>query len=222
MKPGCLKEEAAFHEQHPEIGMSYCAWDMINEKREVIKPYQEDKTPEILSQRLALQLMFYYGSIPGNISTVMMKRRALNDVGTFKESMRQAGDFDMWVRIAYKFPMGFINRPLIYLRRHKEQYSRAEGEGAFHVCEVNTIVRGLVENLPCEIKMISRVYNRWNRHIKHFHHMVKEISLGRFKDAAIICREIMKEDNILLVAMLWFFTGNGRFFKEKLKVKFYV
>jgi len=75
MKKNCLEEEMEFHSKHPDIAMSYCQVDRIDENDEVISyPDKDEGTPDVVSSELATQLSFYYGSITGNISNVMLKK----------------------------------------------------------------------------------------------------------------------------------------------------
>src|SRR5712692_9186578 len=74
MKAHCLEKELAFLDRHPEVAMSYCAYDVVNQQGRVIRPAPEDATAEVIVSELAAQIMFYHGSITGNIANVMLKR----------------------------------------------------------------------------------------------------------------------------------------------------
>lgn len=53
-----------------------------------------------------------------NTLTVMMPRRLLNEVGGFDERRQiHVEDWDLWLRIAARHPIGFISEPLAYHRR---------------------------------------------------------------------------------------------------------
>lgn len=56
-------------------------------------------------------------------SSVMHKRECLDEVGLFDESITGGDDLDMWIRISEKFEMGYIGKPLIKYRVHKENIS---------------------------------------------------------------------------------------------------
>ena len=65
---------------------------------------------------VADEISFNWGSMPGNISTVMLPRAVLEAVGPFDTEMKLAADFEMWVRIQSEYPVGFCNMVSI-LRR---------------------------------------------------------------------------------------------------------
>lgn len=127
MKPHCLEVEFAFNELNGEIGMSYCARDIIDGDGNITLPAPFDSTPDIVSPMLASQIMFYHGSIAGNIANVTLRRSILDDLGFFREDLVVSGDLEMWVRIAKHAPIGFIRLSLMCLRSHDGQFSRRRG-----------------------------------------------------------------------------------------------
>jgi hypothetical protein len=77
--------------------MSICSYHFINNESQVIAAHKN--TPYIADLELCLQLLFYYGCIGGNLSTVSARRASLEQAGRFDESFRLAGDYEMWVRL---------------------------------------------------------------------------------------------------------------------------
>ena len=58
-------------------------------------------------------------------SSVMLRKTLLNEVGEFDESMPVCEDYDLWLRIAVRYPFKFLNEKLIVKRGgHKDQLSR--------------------------------------------------------------------------------------------------
>lgn len=56
--------------------------------------------------------------------TVMIKRRALTEVGLFDESIRWGGDdYDLWIRIAHKYKFDYIDEVLCIRYEHQQNYS---------------------------------------------------------------------------------------------------
>ncbi len=57
-------------------------------------------------------------------SSVMMRRSVLEETGLFDESLPACEDYDMWLRIALRYPVHFIPEPLIVKRGgHPDQLS---------------------------------------------------------------------------------------------------
>ena len=58
-------------------------------------------------------------------SAVMMHRKLFDEIGLFDESLPACEDYDLWLRIAAKHPIGFIKKPYILkYGGHADQRSR--------------------------------------------------------------------------------------------------
>ena len=216
MKPTCLQTESEFISSRPEIGMAYCAVDIIDENGRVTLPSPFDPTPDVVTPDLAAQIMFFHGSIAGNIANVGLKKSALIEVGMFCEDMRISGDFDMWVRVAEKHPIGHINEPLIYLRDHPRQFSRARGSYAVSIKEDQIIYQELMKRLPAEISVYSRRYHRWHRGPLYWHHMVRSLISRDLRNASDSYRTIkLLGINPILLAAYWLLTANQKLYRLK-------
>jgi GT2 family glycosyltransferase len=57
----------------------------------------------------------------------MMRRTLLDDVGLFDESLPACEDYDLWLRVTCRYPVGLIGRPYIVKRGgHADQLSRMD------------------------------------------------------------------------------------------------
>jgi glycosyltransferase involved in cell wall biosynthesis len=72
-----------------------------------------------------LESLFLNNSIVA--STPLVRRRALDDVGYFDESPAVAPveDWDLWLRIAARYPVACVNEPLATLRLHADSFLAA-------------------------------------------------------------------------------------------------
>jgi len=131
----CFSELKAFHQKYPAIGFSYTGRDYIDAAGNDLNIHQQDDTPEIVSQVLHARIAFFTGSIAGNIANTAINKKALDSVGPFNEAMKISADFEMWVRLAKDNPVGFINKPLVQLRNHKEQLSGQSKYYIYHLRE---------------------------------------------------------------------------------------
>jgi hypothetical protein len=58
-------------------------------------------------------------------SSVVAERRLLDDVGLFDESLPACEDYDLWLRVCSRFPVLFLDEPLIVKHGgHEDQLSR--------------------------------------------------------------------------------------------------
>ncbi|MFH1790467.1 MAG: glycosyltransferase [Candidatus Omnitrophota bacterium] len=216
MYPYCLKEETLFHERHPEIGFSYCMSDTIDGSGKAVMVKTKDNTPEIIRPDLAAQIMFYYGSVTANISTVLLKREALLRAGwTFRADLKQAGDFEMWARISRDYSIGFIKRPLIKLRIHDRQLSRAGASDYYFLTEDRGVRLELGKRLPEDIAGSARRYRHRQDCVRWAHVIVRNVLAGNIGTARSLYAELRTFANPAVSFLMWMITGNNRFLKSR-------
>ena len=79
-------------------------------------------------------------------SSVMLRREVFDDVGAFDENLPACEDYDLWLRIAARFPIFFIEEKLIIKRGgHEDQLShRFMGNDRFRVKALEKIISDTV------------------------------------------------------------------------------
>ena len=80
-------------------------------------------------------------------SAVMLHRRLFTALGGFDETLPAAEDYDLWLRTAWRYPVGLAPEPLVIKRGgHPDQLSRQRGLDRFRI---RALVKLLQEpNLP--------------------------------------------------------------------------
>ncbi|MFH1800737.1 MAG: glycosyltransferase family A protein [Candidatus Omnitrophota bacterium] len=79
-------------------------------------------------------------------SAVMMHRSLFDEVGFFDESLPACEDYDLWLRIAAKYPIGLIEKPyLIKYGGHADQRSREFP--AMDLFRIQSLVKILSQNI---------------------------------------------------------------------------
>jgi glycosyltransferase involved in cell wall biosynthesis len=75
-------------------------------------------------------------------SAVMLCRRLFEDLGGFDESLPAAEDYDLWLRVAWRHPVGLLPEPLIIKRGgHPDQLSRQWGLDRFRIQALRKILQ---------------------------------------------------------------------------------
>lgn len=78
-------------------------------------------------------------------SAVMLERSLLDKVGWFDESLPACEDYDLWLRIACRFPIHLISTALVIKRGgHPDQLSRVPGQERFRIYALKKVL----ENPP--------------------------------------------------------------------------
>ena len=206
MYPDCIKEVVAFHKQHAEIGFSYSDRDYIDADNVILDVRRQDDTPEIVSPELHSKIAFITGSIAGNIANVAINKSTLDEVGFFNESMKISGDFEMWVRLAKKYPVGFIKKTLVQLRNHKEQLSGQEKFFIYHLKEDIEAYKILFGYITIQQAADGKIMLRNTKLVFYYTLMLKAFFKGRFTTAYHFCKLLSSFDNILLLT--WSYCKN--------------
>ena len=74
-------------------------------------------------------------------SAAMMKRSLFDEVGLFDEDLPACEDYDLWLRISWRYPVHLIETPLVIKRGgHADQLSRAPGLDKFRIQSLKKII----------------------------------------------------------------------------------
>ena len=67
-------------------------------------------------------------------SAVMLHRRLLQDHGGFDETLPAAEDYDLWLRLTWRYEVGLVDEPLVIKRGgHPDQLSAQWGIDRFRI-----------------------------------------------------------------------------------------
>jgi glycosyltransferase involved in cell wall biosynthesis len=213
MKPGCLAREVQFWNQHPDLGFVYIRCDLIDNQGVCFQPASVDWVPEVTSPWLLGQLFCYHGCLPGNISTVTIRRSVLDQTGLFDETLAVAADYDMWERIGRTYAMGCIQDPLVQIRFHPEQYSRAGPSAAKFVRECVPITERIAHRYPSRVRSRLRDYLRRVTYVSYTHQLFQAVIQRRWRDAKTISQALSQVGPILRLVVHWVATLNTRWFR---------
>jgi glycosyltransferase involved in cell wall biosynthesis len=212
----CLEREVYFFEKHPKIDISFCKSKIINKKGTIINQGVLGDLPEVIDTSLSLQLFFYYGCIPGNLSTVCLRRQCIEEFGLFDESFQVSGDYEMWVRICKKKSMGVIHHHLVNIRSHEKQLSRASESGVRCILENREIRSKILTLLPKEIHVWANCYSHMRQNVLDVHHSIHCLRYKKYSNFIRILHIIgLKEFTTGL--LFWLITLNNKLYKPQPK-----
>lgn len=115
--PGKLREQMEFLARRPDIRICQTEEIWIRDGRR-INPRKYHRKPEghCFEQLLDRCLV--------SPSAVMMERSLLDEVGMFDECLPACEDYDLWLRIGCRYPLGLVRKPLVVKRGgHGDQLS---------------------------------------------------------------------------------------------------
>jgi len=101
-----LKKQVNFHNQNPDILMSYSDEEWIRDGAVVKIPKKFQK----IGKDAFLENISYCNIAP---SSVLLHKNLFERYGLFDENLEVCEDYDLWLRIAIKEKIGLINKKLI-------------------------------------------------------------------------------------------------------------
>lgn len=98
-------------------------------------------------------------------SAVMMRSSLLDEVGGFDETLPVCEDYDLWLRVACRFPIYLIDIPLVTKRGgHPDQISRKQGIDRYRIQALKKIIEsgllspGQYDAAVCALQQKCAVY----------------------------------------------------------------
>ena len=123
--PEKLSVQVRYMEELPEMGMVFSDLYGLQEGDSISEPYFVRTGKIIIGGYIFEELL--QGKFNVSTITTLTRRECFDKVGFFDESLLYAEDTEFWLRLANRYPIGFINRPLaVYRYRKKARSSEAE------------------------------------------------------------------------------------------------
>jgi glycosyltransferase involved in cell wall biosynthesis len=116
--PERLARQVAYLDSNPATALVGSVCRQINEAGE---PFGE------ITQTPTSPTAIYYGLRFNNVlahSSVMFRREPVAELGGYDEQFQQAQDYDLWSRLADRYPLAALPEPLIRLRVSPKSVSR--------------------------------------------------------------------------------------------------
>ena len=118
--PDKLLDWVAVAESKPDCGFCYAEGLVFRDEAGPFKPYSQLRTQEEYPEGRILNRLFEPSFICP--PAVLFSRGALERVGAYNESLAYE-DFDVWLRIARKFPVYRFHEAVIAYRKHPDSMS---------------------------------------------------------------------------------------------------
>ncbi|MEW6077667.1 MAG: glycosyltransferase family A protein [Thermodesulfobacteriota bacterium] len=132
--PEKLNRQVAFFATHPEALICQTEEIWIKNGRR-INPAKKHKKPSGMIFFPSLELCLV------SPSAVMMKKSFFVEMGGFDESLPACEDYDLWLRMACRYPIHLINDPLVIKRGgHGDQLSAARGLDKFRIHSLKNLI----------------------------------------------------------------------------------
>ncbi len=118
--PDKLKQQIDFLENNPDLncGMLGTDLDIIDPTGRIIATLARPVSGDMY------QHFLYNGNLCAP-SSVVIRKSVLDEIGPFRYDLHGTEDYELWLRIARRYPVFAINKPLTQYRLHPASMSRA-------------------------------------------------------------------------------------------------
>lgn len=214
LEPKCLEREKEFFQIHPEIGMSYCKSQSINALGVTKSQVLVIDLPSVIQPELSIQHFFYHGCIPGNLSTVCLRKEVYDQWGPFNATLKVSGDYELWSRICAHRPLGIIHEALVRLRQHEERLSNQSDSVAQFINENKEIRKSLIPLLPISRQKEAIRFQTRRHQVLDFHQGIHALKKRNWKVAKQVFSSFGFFD-FFQTAFYWLLTGNNHFYRPQ-------
>lgn len=118
-EPTKLEKQVRSFEENPEAGLVYTWTTIIDDKGTSIGRVFANHAEGDVWERLIAHNIVECGSV------AMVRRCCFETVGVFEQTLRSyLEDWDMWLRLASRYPFKVVKEPLVYYRKHSSNISQ--------------------------------------------------------------------------------------------------
>jgi glycosyltransferase involved in cell wall biosynthesis len=155
-----IEKNVSFLDLHPDLGYSYGQVVKVDENGQKmrLKKNRGASSTCVRTSNEQIQRLLFRGDI--GILSALAKRSLVIEAGMFNTSMAVGEDIDLWLRLAQKYPVGYIAEPVGKVRMHPQNTLK---KGAFEKLErfqTDFVARALetLKNDPLFEKIRKRAY----------------------------------------------------------------
>ncbi len=166
--PERLKMGVVILEANKDVGLVYSnSYRLVDGKR-MQRTYFDDYRPY---NGFVFKQLFYQDFIP--TTSVILRKQCFTKVGLFDGGLSPCEDYDMWLRISSCFQLEYIDKALVFHRRHS-----------------GNLISDIVALLKMQKKVLEKTYLRYSSLIKFFRRDArKKITLVSY----LSCRYLVEE-----------------------------
>jgi glycosyltransferase involved in cell wall biosynthesis len=114
-EPEKLRIQMDFMREHPEIKFVCTDSSLIGPRKSRERKLRKDSMGHLFP--------ILYSNSFIRTSTALMVKECFQEIGYFDERYRSVEDYDVWLRVAKRFPIAYLNQPLVRYRKHEDNVS---------------------------------------------------------------------------------------------------
>jgi glycosyltransferase involved in cell wall biosynthesis len=119
--PRLLEQEVLLFEQHSDLSYLHVGSLVVDANKSPIGPNVLDLRPVTPGREYFRR--FLLEDLNGtNFSSVLYRRDRLLEIGGFDARLPHTQDLAVWARLALRGDVGYVAQPLVFFRKHRENY----------------------------------------------------------------------------------------------------
>ncbi|MGB2890207.1 MAG: glycosyltransferase [Candidatus Acidiferrales bacterium] len=168
--PGKLAEQIPLLDRDAELGLVYSDWRVTSEKGVLEPSYLSNLAPAsgyVFDELVRSGFILTSGTV--------VRRSCLDDVGDFDETLSIAQDYDLWLRICYRWKIALVNKPLVIKRSWDGSLSsNLPKTAAERIVSFEKALKNYPDMTPPSRRRVRRqlAINYWDVGYDHFDRML--------------------------------------------------
>ena len=150
----CLRSDAvarqvAIFDAQPRVGFVYSAYAMVDEHSRPFRSFEPWPADYVRDGFDEFRELLFRNYVPH--SGTLVRRSCHDELGLYDTALPHAGDWDMWLRVASRFDVGYVAQPLYAYRVHGSNMSIKRYSPAHENGEVLRAVEKAFAALPASV-----------------------------------------------------------------------
>ena len=205
VRPGFYKTMDSFFNEYPAAAAAYCRFAYVDDTGSFVRAHElEREEPGILEnwlERISERQRIQYVAM-------VVKRKVYEHLGGFY-GVEYGEDWEMWVRIAAHYPVGYVPTILALYRRHSSSISGRSFITGRNMDELSSVMRTIQQYVPKEKQRLINYKSR-----KFYAHYALRVAKALWVDlrhkqgalAQLRAAWNMQKDPYLLLKILKLYT----------------
>jgi glycosyltransferase involved in cell wall biosynthesis len=202
LRPDAVARQVAIFDANPLVGFVYSAYAMVDVESRPFRSFQPFEHNYVRDGFDEFRSLMYANYIPH--SGTLVRRSAHAEVGYYDTALPHAGDWDLWLRVASRFDVGYISEQLFAYRVHGTNMSIARYSPAHANGEVLLTIEKAFAALPPSTPPDIKAARKLAIHRALLKTTWGDRSLGRIKRAWQGLLDAPKRDRSLLLTPMFY------------------
>jgi glycosyltransferase involved in cell wall biosynthesis len=187
VKPGFYSEIEDLFTKHPDVGAAFTSLSDIDEQGNVLTPFRIVQNNAGIVENWLLKIARNQFI---QVCSIVVKRSVYEELGSFY-AVHYGEDWEMWARIAARFPVAYSPKDLAFYRVHSNNISARYLSTGQNIRDIKTVINIIQNYLPVEKrkelkKVSSRNFANYfaeNAHKIYRTHKNKKVALKQAQGA---------------------------------------